>query len=111
MSTSSPVVKWWKFASSSNPNKMHETQLHADGEVTCGCPGWCKHVADDGSRACRHTRSVEAGTADREATATGGSGNSRRAAPAAQAPAQKAKAAPKPKFDESVSSARKVQWD
>lgn len=56
----------WVFASSSRPDKLYQTLEYDDGSTSCECPGWTRRVAVDGSRTCRHTRSVECGTADRE---------------------------------------------
>ncbi len=59
------IVKAWLFASSSNPEKKHETLLYHDGSTSCNCFGWTKRSA----RSCRHTRLVEMDPrqADREA--------------------------------------------
>jgi hypothetical protein len=56
----------WVFASGSNPNKTHETLQYNDGSTSCGCPGWTRRCTADGYRTCRHTRSIDAGTADSE---------------------------------------------
>ena len=64
------IARVWKFSSSSNPNKSYETLQYEDGTTSCQCPGWTKRVAADGSRTCRHTRSVDMGTADTECTAS-----------------------------------------
>lgn len=48
------------FRSQSNPNKTHETVTYTDGSMSCSCPGWCKRVMADGSRACVHTRLLDA---------------------------------------------------
>ena len=47
-------------------DRRYQTLLYADGSTSCDCPGWCRRVAGDGSRSCRHTRSVLLGTADQE---------------------------------------------
>ena len=60
-----PVAKCWTFASSSG-GKRYQTLLYADGTTSCDCFGWCRRVAGDGSRSCKHTRAVLMGTADRE---------------------------------------------
>lgn len=57
--------KTWTFESSSNPNKVYETQLHDDDSITCNCPGWTKRSI----RSCKHTRMVETGIADQYAKA------------------------------------------
>ena len=59
------IAKCWTFASSSGGGR-YQTLLYADGTTSCECPGWCRRVAADGSRSCKHTRSVLMGTADRE---------------------------------------------
>ena len=59
------IAKCWTFASSSGGGR-YQTLLYADGSTSCDCPGWCRRVAADGSRSCKHTRSVLMGTADRE---------------------------------------------
>ena len=59
------ICKCWTFASSSGTGR-YQTLLYADGSTSCDCPGWCRRVAADGSRSCKHTRSVLMGTADRE---------------------------------------------
>ena len=28
------------------------------GELSCTCPGWCRRVAKDGTRDCKHVRKV-----------------------------------------------------
>src|SRR5436190_22239353 len=59
------IAKCWTFSSSSGRG-TYQTLLYADGSTSCDCPGWCRRVAADGSRSCKHTRSVLMGTADRE---------------------------------------------
>ncbi|MCZ6691412.1 MAG: hypothetical protein O7H41_17630 [Planctomycetota bacterium] len=39
--------KWWR---------VNRDDL---GNLSCTCPGWCRRVARDGSRSCRHVRKVE----------------------------------------------------
>jgi len=63
--TTVAIAKCWTFASSSGRG-TYQTLLYADGSTSCDCPGWCRRVAADGSRSCKHTRSVLMGTADRE---------------------------------------------
>lgn len=60
------VAKVWIFASSSNPQKVHETLQYIDGTVSCSCPGWTRRCASDGSRSCRHTRLFDTGKADEQ---------------------------------------------
>lgn len=66
------ICKVWYFASDSNPGKEYETLLYNDGSLSCNCKGWCmkKKVDMNGQRSCRHTRLVEAGGADAQATRT-----------------------------------------
>ena len=59
------IAKCWTFASSKGGGR-YQTLLYADGSTSCDCFGWCRRVAADGSRSCKHTRSVLMGTADRE---------------------------------------------
>lgn len=59
------IAKCWTFASSSG-GKRYQTLQYADGTTSCDCFGWCRRVAGDGSRSCKHTRAVLMGTADRE---------------------------------------------
>src|SRR3954469_22350969 len=63
--TTVAIAKCWTFASSSGRG-TYQTLLYADGSTSCDCPGWCRRVAADGSRTCKHTRSVLMGTADRQ---------------------------------------------
>ena len=65
MSKPLAISKCWTFASSSGSGR-YQTLQYADGSTSCECPGWCRRVAADGSRSCKHTRSVLMGTADRE---------------------------------------------
>lgn len=66
MITKKPA-KTWIFASESNPTKKYETLQYTDGSTSCNCPGWCRRVAKDGSRSCKHVRAVALGIADVEA--------------------------------------------
>ena len=65
----SAIAKCWTFASSSGRGR-YQTLLYPDGSTSCDCPGWCRRIASDGSRSCKHTRSVLMGTADRECLST-----------------------------------------
>jgi hypothetical protein len=60
------IAKTWIFQSDSNPNKTYETLQYVDGTTSCGCPGWTRRVAADGSRSCKHTRLVDMGQADNQ---------------------------------------------
>jgi hypothetical protein len=60
-----PKAFTWLFPSKSKPSDPpHETHQYLDGTVSCGCNGWTRHVASDGSRSCRHTRLVDTKEAD-----------------------------------------------
>src|ERR1019366_6623020 len=64
------ISRVWTFSSNSNPNIEYETLQYIDGSTSCACPGWCRRVAPDGSRSCKHTRYVDMGTADDHCMAT-----------------------------------------
>jgi hypothetical protein len=64
------ISRVWTFTSDSNPNKEYETLQYVDGTTSCGCPGWTRRVAADGSRSCKHSRLVDMGTADENCKAT-----------------------------------------
>ncbi len=64
------ITRVWTFASDSNPDIEYQTLQYADGTTSCDCPGWCRRVAADGSRSCKHVRAVHMGTADRTCKAT-----------------------------------------
>lgn len=59
----SPIAKTWRFASSSGSN-TYETLQFQDGTTSCDCPGWTRRLQSDGSRSCKHVRSVAMGDAD-----------------------------------------------
>jgi hypothetical protein len=63
--TTAAIAKCWTFNSSSGRG-TYQTLLYVDGSTSCDCPGWCRRVAADGSRSCKHTRWVLMGTADHE---------------------------------------------
>jgi hypothetical protein len=65
-----PISQVWTFPSDSNPDKTYETLRYTDQSISCNCPGWTRRVAADGSRSCKHTRSIDMGTADQQSTAT-----------------------------------------
>jgi hypothetical protein len=67
---SKPISQVWTFPSDSNPDVQYETLRYTDGSASCNCPGWTRRVAADGSRSCKHTRSIDMGTADQQSTAT-----------------------------------------
>jgi hypothetical protein len=64
-----PVYQY-RFASSSG-SKTYETLQYSDGTTSCDCMGWCRRVAADGSRTCKHVRFVEAGVGQVEALTHG----------------------------------------
>jgi hypothetical protein len=65
-----PIQRVWTFNSDSDPDREYQTLQYRDGSTSCNCAGWTRRVAQDGSRSCKHTRSVDMGTADRQCTAT-----------------------------------------
>lgn len=65
-----PIRQVWTFSSDSNPDLEYQTLQYSDGSTSCNCMGWTRRVAADGSRSCKHTRSVDMGTAGRHCTAT-----------------------------------------
>ena len=83
------LAKGWTFASSSGGGR-YQTLLYANGTTSCECPGWCRRVAADGSRSCKHTRSVLMGNADRECLSLHDYGVSAAAAVTTAIPARRA---------------------
>ncbi len=67
---SKQITRVWTFASDSDPDTEYQTLQYADGTTSCDCKGWCRRVAADGSRSCKHVRAVDMGTADRICKAT-----------------------------------------
>ena len=67
---SKPIRQVWTFRSDSDPGMQYETLCYSDGSTSCGCKGWTRRVAADGSRSCKHTRWVDQGMADRHCIAT-----------------------------------------
>ncbi len=59
------ITKVWVFQSGSNPSKTYETLQYEDNTTSCECPGWTRRA----QRTCKHTRSVDMGTADTECIA------------------------------------------
>jgi len=59
---SQQVIKVWAFRSDSHPDQIYQTLQWSDGKLTCNCPGWTRRSI----RQCKHTRSVELGTADEQ---------------------------------------------
>jgi hypothetical protein len=99
------IAKCWTFASSSGSG-TYQTLLYADGTTSCECPGWCRRVAADGSRSCKHTRSVLMGNADRECLSMHDYGT---AAPAAITTAMPARRATTPVTPFGQLGRRKIQ--
>ena len=64
------IRKVWTFRSDSDPGTQYETLQYEDGTTSCGCKGWTRRVAADGSRSCKHTRWVDQGIADRHCIAS-----------------------------------------
>lgn len=56
------IATCYVFASSSNPEKTHQTLQYIDGSTSCECPGWTRRCVD-GFRTCKHVRYIEAGLA------------------------------------------------
>lgn len=50
------VISAWSFRSSAGTTN-YETQLHADGQLTCDCPGWILRPKN-GIRSCKHTKQI-----------------------------------------------------
>ncbi len=49
----------------SSGNKWWRVSRDDRGELSCTCPGWCRRVAKDGTRDCKHLRKVrERGSED-----------------------------------------------
>ena len=113
------IARVWYFPSKSKPNDPpHETLQYEDGTTSCGCRGWCQHVASDGTRTCAHTRKVDSGLAGPPAhDYTTANKPPVKQTPVYTAPAKspkKVKPAPKPapKVEKDlVSVVRKIQWD
>lgn len=53
------VIQENTFQSSSDASLRYTTLTYADGTMSCNCPGWTRRVAADGSRECKHTRTVQ----------------------------------------------------
>ena len=106
------VAKAWTFESSSGSN-TYQTLQYTDGYTSCNCFGWTRREAPDGSRNCRHTRSVDMGTADTECLAMKDYTVNKAATQSVQTAKPKKKAAPKKlKIKEEAPAAivRKISW-
>ena len=110
-----PIAKMWYFPSSSG-SKTYETLQYDDGSTSCNCMGWCRRVAEDGSRSCKHTRQIDSGTAGVPAvdytagktTVQGIDGVIKAKKPAVK----KQKPAPEPEPKKTlVPTVRNIQWD
>jgi hypothetical protein len=66
---SQAIRKVWTFASDSDPDREYQTLQYTDGSTSCNCKGWTRRIDSDGQRSCKHTRYVDLGVADRNATA------------------------------------------
>ena len=42
----------------SRGNKWWRVNRNEEGDLSCTCPGWCRRVAKDGGRSCKHVRKV-----------------------------------------------------
>ncbi len=42
----------------SSGNRWWRVNRDEEGNLSCTCPGWCRRVARDGSRSCKHVRKV-----------------------------------------------------
>ena len=51
-------------------DREYETLRYTDGALSCNCPGWTRRIAADGTRSCKHTRSVDLNRADAQCIAT-----------------------------------------
>jgi len=102
------VAKVWEFGSSSNPAKKYETLQYTDETISCNCPGWTRRVDAQGNRSCKHTRSVDMGTADSDCL------NSHDYAQTQPKKAPPVQAKPKVKKSKPVSeigpTVRRIQW-
>lgn len=58
------VSMCYVFASDSNPSKVYQTLQYNTGETSCECPGWTRRCVG-GIRTCKHTRTIDAGMADK----------------------------------------------
>lgn len=64
MPTEAEVVG--RYNSTRNPANVYDVKRHADGVLSCSCPGW---KFSGQPKACRHTRRVLAGLDDDAAVA------------------------------------------
>lgn len=70
MSSKQPIYAW-RFTSSSG-DWLYKSLLYDDHSMSCDCPGWTRRVAADGSRSCKHIRSLQVdGNAGLSATVHG----------------------------------------
>lgn len=102
------IIKVWIFQSGSNPSKTYETLQYEDNTVSCECPGWTRRA----QRTCRHTRSVDMGTADTECLAMKDYTVNKAAQPVQTAKPKKKAAPKKLKMKEEAPAAivRKISW-
>jgi len=97
------ITKAWTFKSSSG-SAQYETLQYEDGSTSCNCMGWTRRNPP-GGRNCKHTRAVDMGSADGQATAC----HDYRAQPARVAAQVRAEKTPV-KADLKPLRARKIQW-
>lgn len=65
----SNIAQVWNFPSSSG-TAQYETLQYVDGSTSCNCKGWTMLRKNAGGvRSCKHTRSVDMGTARDTCTA------------------------------------------
>ena len=99
------VAKVWTFESDSSPGKTYEALQYTDGSTSCGCMGWTRRVAPDGSRSCKHTRAIDQGVADTQAMA-----HKDYTVSAAAVPAKAAQASLKKAAATKVQAGRRIEW-
>jgi predicted nucleic acid-binding Zn finger protein len=68
MNATAAIVKVWEFHSKTS-SRVYQTIKYSDRTLSCNCPGWTRRVQPNGERSCRHTRSVDMGTADAQCDA------------------------------------------
>ena len=105
------IAKVWTMLSS-NGHTEYETLQYTDGSASCNCPGWTRHVKDDGSRSCKHIRAVDMGSANQMCERMHDYEAAKETAPVAQEPAKPTTPPPaKPKKKSSnIPVARKISW-
>jgi len=107
---SKAVRKVWTFQSDSNPSKTYETLQYDDDTTSCNCPGWCRRVAVNGSRSCRHTRLVDQGLADSQCVGVKSYDIPVAAPPIKAATIQTPKTKARPATGKPAVPQRKIRW-